>query len=312
MTRASLVEDGGSAAAASTEFFRSPGFLAAEGVTHSLVIDGQGWVERLPVIVRAIEGSDRVDAISPYGYPGASDPPEDPPAPERVDWSATGLVSLFVRDRVGDAVCLAGGIERARVHLADPAAESGVRKRLQEQIRRNRRRGWAVEVTPGPEASEGEREAFAGAYAETMTRAGAARRYFFDRAYFESVLGVERTWLLLARRERDEHSAGAIAVAADGLLHYFLGGTGERALADSPMKNVFAAMIELSAELGLPLNLGGGVEPGDSLDEFKRGFANAEAPFRTHEVVCDPDAFAELRDRAAPAPEGFFPPYRAG
>jgi hypothetical protein len=311
VTRASLLEDGGSAAAASAEFFRSPRFLAAEGVTHSLVIEGQGWVERLPVIVRPIEGTDHLDAISPYGYPGASDPPEDPPAPERVDWSATGLVSLFVRDRVGDAVCLGGGTERARVHLADPGAETGVRKRLREQIRRNQRRGWAVEVTPGPEASEGERGAFAGAYTETMARAGAARRYFFDRAYFDSVLEFERTWLLLAHREREEPSAGAIAAAGDGLLHYFLGGTGERALADSPMKNLFAAMIELSAELGLPLNLGGGVEPGDSLDEFKRGFANAEASFRTHEVVCDPGAFAELCERAAPAPEGFFPPYRA-
>ena len=50
------------------------------------------------------------------------------------------------------------------------------------------------------------------------------------------------------------------------------------------MKNVFAAMISL-AGLGLSLHLGGGVEPGDSLDSFKRGFANANAEFRTHEVV---------------------------
>jgi hypothetical protein len=310
VTSASLVEDGGTAASAPAEFFRSPGFLAAEGVTHSLVIEGRGWEERLPVIVRPIEGTDRIDAISPYGYPGASEPPEDPPAPDRVDWSATGLVSLFVRDRVGDANCLGGGTERARVHLADPGAGSGVRKRLREQIRRNQRRGWAIGVTPGPETAESEREAFARAYTETMTRAGASRRYFFDRAYFDAVLSVERCWLLLARRHEDLPSAGAIAAAGDGLLHYFLGGTGESALADSPMKNLFSAMIELAGELGLPLNLGGGVERGDSLDEFKRGFANADAPFRTHEVVCDPAAFAELCERGAPTSEGFFPPYR--
>ena len=42
---------------------------------------------------------------------------------------------------------------------------------------------------------------------------------------------------------------------------------------------------------------------------FKRGFANAELAFSTHEVVCDPDAYAELsagRRRAT----GFFPAYR--
>ena len=53
------------------------------------------------------------------------------------------------------------------------------------------------------------------------------------------------------------------------------------------MKNVVAALVELSAELGLPLNLGGGIAPGDRLEEFKRGFANREQPWRTSEIVCD-------------------------
>ncbi len=76
------------------------------------------------------------------------------------------------------------------------------------------------------------------------------------------------------------------------------------------MKNLFAAMISLAGELGLPLNLGGGVRPGDSLESFKRGFANATAPFRTHEVICDPAAYEELSARVE-AEESFFPAYRA-
>ena len=63
------------------------------------------------------------------------------------------------------------------------------------------------------------------------------------------------------------------------------------------MKNLFAAMIGLGGELGLPVNLGGGVKPGDSLDEFKRGFASADAPFRTHELICAPRAYEELGRR---------------
>ena len=53
------------------------------------------------------------------------------------------------------------------------------------------------------------------------------------------------------------------------------------------MKNVVARLVEHSAELGLPLNLGGGIAPGDALEEFKRGFANREQPWHTSELVCD-------------------------
>jgi hypothetical protein len=61
---------------------------------------------------------------------------------------------------------------------------------------------------------------------------------------------------------------------------------------------------------GLPVNLGGGITPEDSLDKFKRGFANAQAPWYTHEVICDPAAYRELASRAGQPPEGFFPAYR--
>jgi hypothetical protein len=68
-------------------------------------------------------------------------------------------------------------------------------------------------------------------------------------------------------------------------------------------------MLDLADELGVPLNLGGGIRPGDGLDEFKRGFANAELEFFTQEVVCDPVAYAELTgDRET---GDFFPAYRA-
>jgi hypothetical protein len=75
------------------------------------------------------------------------------------------------------------------------------------------------------------------------------------------------------------------------------------------MKNVLARLVEHSAELGLPLNLGGGITRGDALEEFKRGFANREQPWQTSEIVCDRERYERLsagRDSA-----GFFPAYRA-
>jgi Acetyltransferase (GNAT) domain len=304
--KARLIEDGGAAASDAEQFFRSPSFLEAEAVTHTLAIEGDRELH-LPVIVRPIDSSDRVDAISPYGYPGADRSPDDPPDPARVDWSQTGLVSIFVRDRIGERPCLAGGTVRSHVRIAE--GDGGVRKRLREQIRHNERRGWETRPVPGREVEMGQLRGFERAYTETMARTGAAERYLYPTSYFARLLMSERSWLVLAVRE-GEALAGAIAVASDGYLHYYLGGTADEALSDSPMKNLFWAMISHGGELGLPVSLGGGVTPGDSLDEFKRGFANSEAPWHTHEVICDAEAYEELGG-AAEAPEGFFPAYRA-
>ncbi len=303
--RARLIEDGGEAASDREQFFRSPEFLAAERATHTLSVEQADLL--VPLIVRPIEGTDRLDAISPYGYPGGSAASDSPPDPASIDLSETGLVSIFVRDRIGDRACFAGGTVRSRVHVAEGL--DGVRKRLREQIRRNERRGWSVDATPGPDAPAPDRAAFEHAYGETMARTAAADRYLYESSYFQRLLAAKRSWLLLASRG-GRPLAGAIAVASDGFLHYYLGGTADEALDDSPMKNLFAAMITLGGAQGLPVNLGGGVTAGDSLDEFKRGFAGAQAAFRTHELICDPGAYEELSAGSA-APQRFFPAYRA-
>src|SRR3954447_25904972 len=307
--KAHLIEDGGAVAADAEQFFRSPAFLEAEHATHTLEIDADEGAVRLPLIVRGIDGTERRDAISPYGYPGGSPALDAPPDPAAVDWSETGLVSIFVRDRIGYRSTLRDGTVRAQVHFAE--GEDGIRKRLREQIRRNERRGWRVEASPGPDSPAEARAGFERAYAETMSRTGAGERYLYPGEYFDRLLRSERSWLLAARGEAEEPLAGAIAVASDGYLHYYLGGTSEEGLEDSPMKNIFAAMISLGSELGLPVNLGGGLAAGDSLDDFKRGFATGQATFRTHELICDPAAYDELSSRAGTAPGGFFPGYRA-
>jgi hypothetical protein len=304
--KARLIADGGAAASDAQQFFRSPPFLEAEEATHTLSVEGQREL-KLPLIVRPIDSSGRLDAISPYGYPGADRSPEDPPDPAEIDWSATDLVSLFVRDRIGERPCFAGGTVRSHVHVAD--GDGGVRKRLREQIRRNERRGWEIRLVPGPQAGPEQRTAFDRAYAETMARTGAAERYLYPGSYFEALWRSERSWLVLAEREGSA-LAGAIAVASDGYLHYYLGGTADGALEDSPMKNLFAAMIALGNDHGVPVNLGGGITSGDSLDRFKQGFANARSPWYTHEVICDPVAYGELASRAGQPSEGFFPAYR--
>jgi hypothetical protein len=306
--RAELLADRG-AAAESEEFFRSRAFYDAEGVTHTLRVHLDGGTIAAPVIVRGIPGSERRDAISPYGYPGATVDGDARPDPRAVDWSATGLVSVFLRERIGGEPCLAGGTERSMVQVADPASERKSRMSDRQQIRRNERLGYRIERIEGPEAGPDRRRAYADVYDQTMRRAQAEVRYLYGREYWERLLCSPRAWLFLVQAPDSGTAAGAIAVLSDDIVHYYLSGTADEHLANSPAKNLIAAVIDFAHELGVPMNLGGGVRPGDSLEAFKTGFANAELPFRTHEVVCDPAAYEELS--AGRDDVGFFPLYRA-
>jgi hypothetical protein len=313
---AELFADRG-AAAESEQFFRSRPFLDAEEVTHTLRISAPEGELAAPLIVREIPGSDRHDAISPYGYPGIFAAADfDPPMaraksaaaldPGAVDFSATGLVSIFIRHTLG-VPPLAGAAERNVVQIADPELPPKSRGSDRNRINKNRRAGYEVSVDPGPRTSAEQRAGFLAAYEQTMRRAAAAERYFFGAAYFDRILESPLSWLVLARAPGGEVAAASIAVRSDGFLHYFLSGSADAHLRDSPMKNVVAALVDLSAELALPLNLGGGIARGDRLEEFKRGFANREQPWRVSEIVCDPDAYDGL---SAGREAAFFPAYR--
>jgi hypothetical protein len=305
---AELIADRGEAAS-DREFFRSAAFLEAEGVTHTLRIEA-GEVELLaPLIVRSVGAGPELDATSPYGYPGLIAAPGVRVDPAAIDFAPTRLISLFLRHRLGDPP-LSGASERSVVQLADPALARKSRMSDRQQIRRNLRRGYQLRVVPGPRTSPSERAGFLTAYEQTMRRTGAARRYFFGVSYFDRILSSERTWLALAHTAAGEVAAASIAAASDRALHYYLSGSSDSHLGDSPMKNVLATLIELAAELGVPLNLGGGIRRGDQLEEFKRGFANREQPWYTSEIVCDRDAYQRLSgpDNAG---TGFFPAYRS-
>ena len=309
LARAELIADGG-AAASSPDFFRSPQFLAAEGATHTLRIETAAGEELLaPLIVQQIgEGPER-DATSPYGYPGLVAPAGPLVDPAAVDFAATGLVSAFFRHRLGEPP-LAAARPRNLVQVADPALPRKSRPSDRRQIRRNRERGYVLELIPGAETTPAQRAGFIDLYEQTMRRAGAAEHYFFGATYFDSILAADRTWLALAHAPDGTLAAASIAVVSDGFLHYYLSGSADTHLTDSPMKNVVSRLIEHAAELSLPLNLGGGLRPGDALEEFKRGFANRAEPWFTSELVCDRPRYERL-SAARPDAGAFFPAYRA-
>jgi hypothetical protein len=316
--RAELIEDAGEAAA-SDEFFRSPAFFEAEGVTHTLRIESDAGELVGPLIVREIPGSDTRDATSPYGYPGLAHSPVPFRGiatkrnrrmidPASIGWSATGLVSVFIRHALGPSP-LAGATDRNIVQIADPELPPKSRPSDRRQVRRNLEAGYVMELVPGSEASAEQRSGFLAAYEQTMRRTTAAPRYFFAAAYFDRLLDAERTWLALALAPRGAVAAASIAAVSDGYLHYYLSGSADAHLREAPMKNVVTRLVEHAEELGLPLNLGGGISPGDPLEEFKRGFANRQRAWLTSELICDERRYAELSGSRGAG--GYFPAYRA-
>jgi hypothetical protein len=304
---AELIADRGEAAT-SAEFFRSRPFLDAEAVTHTLRIEAGDAELLAPLIVRPIAAGPEHDAISPYGYPGLVEIDRPALDPSTIDFSATGLVSLFIRHRLGPPP-LSGASERNIVQVADPALPPKSRPSDRRQVRKNLEAGYELALVPGPETTPEQRAGFLAVYEQTMRRTGAAQHYFFPAAYFDRVLEAERTWLALATAPDGVLAAASIAAASDGFLHYYLSGSADSHLGDSPMKNIVARLVEHATDLALPLNLGGGISPGDALEEFKRGFANRTVPWQTSEIVCDPAKYRQLTGSRAPGP--FFPAYRA-
>jgi hypothetical protein len=221
-----------------------------------------------------------------------------------------GVVSIFVRDRLGEPPAFAGGNERSIVLVSDPAEPRKSRMSDRQQIRKNEAAGFSSRVVPGPETSPQDRDRFLRVYTETMRVVDATDRYYFGADYFAALLSSPLTWLVEISAPDGDVAASALAVRSDGFLHYYLSGTADEHRRRAPSKNLIVASNDLADELGLPLNLGGGVRPGDGLEEFKRGFANRELPWRTHEIVVDPAAYEELSAGRDPA-SGFFPLYRA-
>lgn len=204
---------------------------------------------------------------------------------------------------------MAGASERNLVQIADPELPRKSRPSDRRQVRRNLEGGYELELVPGSETSREQRAEFLEVYEQTMRRAEAASHYFFGAGYFERILEAEGTWLVLVRGPEGDLAAASIAVVSDGYLHYYLSGSADSHLRAAPMKNVVTRLVEHAGELGLPLNLGGGISPGDALEEFKRGFANRSQAWLTSELICDERRYAELS--AGRAGGSFFPAYRA-
>lgn len=304
---AQLIDDV-SPSSSNQEFFRTRSFLGVEEVRHSLVLETDRGRAALPVVIRPIPGTDLHDAVSPYGYPGGRLDGE-PLDPAEIDFSSLEIVSVFVRDRL-DAPTLSGGTDRNKVLVHDPASPRALSKSYRRGAARNLRDGWTTRICPGVEVDATTRAEFRAAYVETMQHVDASAAYFFEEDYLAACFDSGVAWLATVRTPDGEFAAGELVVRSDDVLHSFLAATRTRFRERSPGKNATLAALDLADDVGLRLNVGGGLRPGDGLEASKRHYTNTSTTFRTHELICRPDLYGELSvgcsDRTS-----YFPVYRA-
>jgi hypothetical protein len=296
------------------------GYCRAQQLTHGcqtllLVANVDGARAVCPLVVRPVNG--RADVATPFGFSGLAGSGPCPELPElwralaRQQGWVCGYVTIhpvlghasFADPREVDEVN-----ETYLIDLRD--GPEGARRSLSENRRRQLRDWW-----PGMHDGEpGElTRFFVDEYPRSMERKAAPERYRFSGETLRALCELPDVLLLGARAEGRLQSVsifGHTAHGGDFLFNAALPGA-ER---HSAML-IWSAAHRL-AELGVPwLNLGGGLQRGDSLARFKARFGGPVLPMRAVKAVYDPAAYAELCKRSGADPaarEGFFPPYRQG
>lgn len=308
------------------------------------IVDGTGHV-LYPFFVREIDPGEsqdgdsgtfpRRDIVSPYGYGGPLHwGLDDVEASAKVFWAEFGtwaraqsIVSEFVRFSLFDEDVLPyPGPTRTRqanyVRELDVPAED-LWQGVESKVRRNARRALREGVSIIVDDRGAYVEDFLRIYLGTMDRCASAEWYRFDRSFFARLHAAlpGRFAYVLAQLKGEIVSADLLLLSAD-TGYYFLGGTQASSFSTRPNDLVKVEAMNWLRETGRRRYvLGGGVQPQDGLERYKRGFAPRGAvDFSTGERILSPRCYDALvagtRRRFSSSgvewdeSDDFFPAYR--
>lgn len=147
-------------------------------------------------------------------------------------------------------------------------------------------------------------------YPQTTQRVGASRVYHFSSQTLE-LLSKLPDALLLGVEDNHKISAVALFLYTRWSAEYFLNASTEEGRKYTRLL-VWSAVEHLK-EVGVAfLNLGGGVKPGDHLDNFKRRFGGKMAHGQILKQIIDPEKYTYLSGKygnEVNATSGYFPAY---
>lgn len=307
--------------------------MRGEGDARLLVFQENGHVIAFPVLVRHVEQvrlAEVKDVTSAHGYLG---PLSSPGVPEdtrqrflgelQAYYKSQGIITAFSRlhPLMDQSAILDGygmiteiGVT-ASIDLTLPSEVqvASYRKSNRYEIQRLRKSGFTC-AEDGMERLDD----FIRIYHDTMRQLNADPFYFYDRAYFEYLLGyMSDVMHLFICKDGETVACVGLFSNCNGIIQYHLAGTAAEYRRLAPMKLMLDTVREWGVSTGAKtFHLGGGVgAQRDSLYEFKMSFGSREHGFLVWKHVVDQKLYDEICTgacrRAGVLPDdSYFPMYR--
>jgi serine/alanine adding enzyme len=255
------------------------------------------------------KGGKYFDLVSPYDFvtyltDSTTAPPEysllvNAFRKEFSEWCVrNSIVCEFLRFnpmRHGRVAGISGDIFVQNNHVVNlragySAVQSAYSAKNRQKLRTAARRGAHAQVADNPIGLEDD---FFRLYEMTMERHNAENQLRFPLEYFKKLFATGRVAVSAARAPGAQCAAMGIFQLDGDFSYYFLSGS-DRAFRDLHPNNIMLdAQIKWAAGKGMSaLHLGGGSYA--SLNEFKKGFANSEAPYYIRKDIFLPSVYDEL------------------
>ena len=286
----------------------------------------------LPLVLRPIEGTEALDATSPYGYSG----PVSNADPNDTDFwylACQSLLETLASEQVATAFIRLhpllpapldvfrsfGSVVEHGLTVSIDLSLSGeeiwrrTRRDHRKQIRQIRTRDRKVVFDDWSYFDE-----WMEAYYDNMRRVGASDFYFFSRDHFQGLRErlKEHVHLVVVLVE-DTVGAGDLFFRYGGFVESYLGGMRTAYRGEHLDKLLYDEVRRWAQDQGAAVYHIGGGRGGasDQLYNYKAGFSDRRHPFHTWRLVPSPDANQQLVNQLTPGEDaenrtGYFPVYR--
>jgi Acetyltransferase (GNAT) domain len=279
------------------------------------------------------------DAVSPYGYPGILLSQEAQNNPSFLEnsfdllaksFQSRDICSVFIRlhpilnadiqKNLEDVIVCPGGITVSiDLSLSEKEQWHQMQSSRRTKVNRCRRHGFYSTILP---FSQEQISVFMDIYRDTMDRLNAKVSYYFDQAYYESLISLSPHIFICLIENESQPICGGIFTECSGIIQYHLGGTKTDFLPFSPSNLMFDEVrLWAKARGNTVFHLGGGLgSQQDSLFDFKASFSKQRHHFCTLRLITNSEHYHNLVKARARQIDvssahlldtNFFPAYRA-
>lgn len=287
----------------------------------------------IPLLKREIQDSEYYDMTSVYGYSGPISNkafhklPSDLLTNFRTSFleflKEEKIVTVFSRlnpffNQVELMEDFGGVVDNGKVVVLDLSIsldeqQKSYQERVLRKVKSLKKKGFYVKESSTKE----DIRTFTAIYTLNMLRVDATSTYYFDEAYFETLLNSDEfdARLIFVYDKDDYAVCGAIVVITNGIMQAHLLGTRDNYLAESPAKLLTEEITIIGRELGVKYyNLGGGLGfKEDSLFRWKANFSGLTFDYRSWRYVANQEVYKSLLTKQEIEPDtevDFFPLYR--